>query len=161
MNDYFVHTTSIIDDDVVIGEGTKKKEYERIIRQYGLTNVFLRPFMDHASLFRFYRACDAFVFPSNEDIYGHVVTEAMAQGLPVFSSRHVNAAKALIHDDVNGRLVDFDNSEEVVLALCRDINPAMRVAAIETARGYTFEASAAFHDEVFTRYLESLSEERK
>ncbi|MCC6143507.1 MAG: glycosyltransferase family 4 protein, partial [Candidatus Hydrogenedentes bacterium] len=42
-----------------------------------------------------YRAADAFVFPSNYDAFGLVVTEAMASGLPVIVSRHIGAAELI------------------------------------------------------------------
>ncbi|MCR5348568.1 MAG: glycosyltransferase family 4 protein [Bacilli bacterium] len=137
----------------LIGEGKQKRLYQRLIRELGLTNVFIRPFMDHANLFRFYRACDAFLFPTKEDIYGHVVTEAMSQGLPVFSSDKANASKRLIKPKINGSIVDFDNAEEVVLTLCNADLPSMKQKAIETAKGYTYEASAKAHQELLEEFL--------
>lgn len=137
----------------LIGEGKQKALYEKTIARLNLHNVFIRDYMDHASLFRFYRACDAFVFPSNEDIYGHVVTEAMSQGLPVFSAKNVNAARALITPRETGELLDFDNSEEVVLSLTTSDVHAMKVASIERSKGFTFEESAHAHIKIFEQYL--------
>ena len=145
----------------LIGEGKLKKDYLRRIEQLHLQNVHILPFMDHGKLFRFYRACDAFVFPSKEDIYGHVITEALAQGLPVFSSSNVNASVRLIEPGVNGDIVDFNNIEEVAMVLRRPLSPEMKTACIESARQFTFEASAKAHQEIFEAMLKTLEGEKK
>ena len=137
----------------LIGEGPEEKSYKALIQKYHLQNVHLLPYMDHKDLFRFYRACDAFVFPSHEDIYGHVVIEAMSQGLHVFSSKYVNAAKALAGLDTSSALLDFDKPDEVVATLNKDILLEDRVKAIEIAKRYTFEASAKAHQQIFEDFL--------
>lgn len=44
---------------------------------------------------RYYAAADAFVFPTTYDAFGMVVLEAMAAGLPVFSSNQAGAAELI------------------------------------------------------------------
>lgn len=44
---------------------------------------------------RYYAAADAFVFPTTYDAFGMVVLEAMASGLPVFSSDQAGAAELI------------------------------------------------------------------
>lgn len=51
----------------------------------------------------FFAAADAFVFPTVYDPFGLVITEAMASGLPVVTSRAAGAAE-LIDDGVSGLL---------------------------------------------------------
>ena len=135
----------------LIGEGPLKKEYERLIQQLGLTNVHLLPYMAHEELFRFYRACDVFVFPSHEDIYGHVVIEALSQGLPVFSSKYVNAAKALAGLSPSNALLDFSNPKEAAAILCKPLPDGVKEEAIRLAGRYTFESSAKAHNEIFDK----------
>ncbi len=141
----------------LIGEGKEKKNYMHLIHKLGLENVFLLPYMNHKELFGIYRAFDGFLFPTKEDIYGHVVTEALARGLPVFASKSSNAAKLLIQDNVNGRFLDFNNSEEFVMALTKSFKEDMASACIDSSRGFTFEASAAKHEEIFRAFLEERS----
>ncbi len=138
----------------LVGEGRERKSLMRLARKEKLDNVHILPYMDHDKLFRFYRACDGFLFPTHEDIYGHVVTEALSQGLPVFASSYSNAAKLLIQDNENGAIVDFDNPEEVVALLTREGNEAMKPKALATARRYTYEESAKAHLEFFSSILE-------
>ena len=145
----------------LIGEGRRGRKLKRQAKALHLDNVHFIPFMDHGKLFRFYKACDAFLFPTYEDIYGHVVTEAMSQGLPVFSSDKANAAKRLIVQNVNGAIVDFDNPEEVQIVLNREIAPEMKSAAIDTARHYTYEESAKAHDELFSMMVQAIQGENR
>ena len=53
-----------------------------------------------------------FVFSSNEDIYGHVINEALSQGLPVISTPNVNASQHLIKDGINGYIVNNIDSDD-------------------------------------------------
>jgi UDP-glucose:(heptosyl)LPS alpha-1,3-glucosyltransferase len=46
---------------------------------------------------RYYAAADAFVFPTTYDAFGMVVLEAMAAGLPVFTSDCAGAAELVTH----------------------------------------------------------------
>ena len=145
----------------LVGEGKLEPAYKKIIAKLGLENVHIRPFMDHSQLFRFYRACDAFVFPSKEDIYGHVITEALSQGLPVFSSANVNASIRLIEPGVNGDILDFDNIEEVAMALRRPLDPSIKTACIASSRQFTFENSAKAHLEIFQKMADALEKEQQ
>ena len=138
----------------LIGEGKERRSYKSLIRRLGLKNVFLLPYMNHKDLFSIYRAFDGFLFPTKEDIYGHVVTEALCRGLPVFASGASNAAKRIIRDGENGRILDFANPEEVVLALTSGFDPNMAPACIESAKAFTYEESAKAHQELFESFLE-------
>jgi len=54
---------------------------------------------------RLHRAADVFVYPSDYDTFGMVVTEAMASGTPVVIGRNIGAAE-LVEDGRNGLLCD-------------------------------------------------------
>ena len=54
---------------------------------------------------RYYAAADAFLFPTPYDAFGMVISEAMAAGLPVVTTRCAGAAE-LITDGIDGLLVD-------------------------------------------------------
>lgn len=68
---------------------------------------------------RYYAAADAFVFPTTYDAFGMVVLEAMASGLPVFSSDCAGAAE-LIHSGKDGFVIPLDDWIEVTVAGLRD-----------------------------------------
>ncbi len=53
----------------------------------------------------YYAASDAFLFPTLYEPFGKVITEAMASGLPIITTRRAGAAE-LIHDGVSGLLIE-------------------------------------------------------
>jgi UDP-glucose:(heptosyl)LPS alpha-1,3-glucosyltransferase len=70
---------------------------------------------------RYYAAADAFVFPTTYDAFGMVVLEAMAAGLPVFSSDRAGAAE-LIHSGKDGFVAPLAEWVEATVAGLRDPN---------------------------------------
>jgi glycosyltransferase involved in cell wall biosynthesis len=58
-----------------------------------------------------------FVFPSEYDVWGLVLVEAMAAGLPCLASIHCGATSDLIRDDQTGFALDFENIDNVVSRL--------------------------------------------
>ncbi len=92
-----------------------------------------------ADLFERYKRASVLVFPSVCDGFGMVVTEALAHGLPVITTRNVGAAD-LIEEGVNGWVVEPGDPEALAARMqwCLD-NPAalreMREAAEATAAG--------------------------
>lgn len=138
---------------LLVGEGKQKKDYEKEKKDLGLDNVILLPFRPHKELLRLFRACDAFVFLSKEDIYGHVINEALSQGLPVVSSSHVNAAAHLIKNGYDGFLIDLGDPAAIEHAIAQSVDPMMQSNAIEVAKQNTIEISAQFHLEQFDRLI--------
>lgn len=128
----------------ILGDGEQKEELLSLIKELHLTNVFLLPHKPHEEVLKYFSAGDCFLFPSKEDIYGHVINEALSQGLPVISSPNVNAALHLIKDGQNGFLDSFENDESLGKKLSCFPDEKMEEKALETARGFTMERSAEF-----------------
>lgn len=104
---------------VLVGGGGLEKEYERLICELGLTNVHIQGFVDKKTIFSYYHASDVFVLPTREDIWGLVINEAMACGLPVISTDRCIAAVELIQDDENGYVVPHEDVDACAAALIR------------------------------------------
>jgi UDP-glucose:(heptosyl)LPS alpha-1,3-glucosyltransferase len=68
---------------------------------------------------RYYAAADAFVFPTTYDAFGMVLLEAMASGLPVFSSDCAGAAE-LIRSGQDGFVAPLNEWVEVTRTGLRD-----------------------------------------
>ena len=64
-------------------------------------------------LIRFYSIADIFVLPTLEDVWGFVVNEAMACGLPVVSTQASQAAIELIHSGENGYIIKAASSDQL------------------------------------------------
>nr|WP_317429771.1 glycosyltransferase [uncultured Mitsuokella sp.] len=94
-----LHLTVIGDN--IVGGGTfiEKKDSDRV--------TFLG-WIPHDKLGSYYNACDVVVMPSRWEAFGLTAVEAMKYGKPVIVSNK-GALPELIHNDVNGYIVDFQN----------------------------------------------------
>lgn len=99
---------------VVIIGGQPTSEYVERIRQYGINNVLFYPFMGSQELVQYFKAADIFVLPTREDIWGLVINEAMAFGLPIITTDKCIAGLELIKNDENGYIVAVGDSDELV-----------------------------------------------
>ena len=88
-------------------------------RAYRLRGPNVRVLPPTNELERYYAAADAFVFPTTCDAFGMVVLEAMAAGLPVFSSDRAGASE-LIDDGCDGFVTPLDDWVEAAAAGLRD-----------------------------------------
>lgn len=134
----------------IAGEGPEKENYLKLIAKLHLNNVTLLPYLRKERELRFFSAGSAFLFPTKEDIYGHVVNESLASGTPVISSKESNAAKKLVKDGETGYLIDFKNQTEFLDAIegVKTIN--MGKDCLQTARENTLEKEEA----AFLHYFE-------
>jgi UDP-glucose:(heptosyl)LPS alpha-1,3-glucosyltransferase len=87
------------------------------------------------ALQRFYAAADAFAFPTTYDAFGMVVLEAMASGLPVFSSNCAGAAE-LLNSGKDGFVNPLDEWVDATVAGLHDRETLLSVGreAEKTAR---------------------------
>lgn len=98
--------------DPVIGiyliGGIPAQEYLEATKN--MNNVHFIDFKTKEKLKLYYEAADIFVLPTREDIWGLVVNEAMAYGLPVITTDQCNAGVELISDGFNGYIIPADDS---------------------------------------------------
>lgn len=87
----------------------------------------------------YYAAADALVFPTTYDAFGMVVLEAMAAGLPVFTSDRAGAAELVTHDN-DGFVFALDEWVEKTTRAFRDGKALSRVsgAARKTAQRHNW-----------------------
>jgi glycosyltransferase involved in cell wall biosynthesis len=89
---------------LVLVSRTQPASYQQCAEELGVGDrVIICPPTD--SIERYYGAADAFVFPTPYDAFGMVISEAMAAGLPVITSREAGAAELITHQQ-NGLLLD-------------------------------------------------------
>ena len=135
----------------IIGDGKEKQHLENYINEKNIHNVHLLGYMKRKDLFDFYHLCDAFIFPSDEDIYGHVINEAMSQGLPVISTPNVNASRKLIKEGFNGYMINSLENDELLTAIDKVIKDNLSNNALETARENTIEKMVEAHLDILKR----------
>lgn len=151
--DVLIRAAGLLDEQygIYIVGGTATAEYERLCAQLPDGRVHFLPFQPPEELGRYYCAADVFVHPTREDIWGLVVNEAMAQGLPVVSTQRCIAAVEMIQQYQNGVITEVDNPEQIAAAIdsCIRARHGMGASACEMARKYTIEQMANRHMEIW------------
>lgn len=133
---------------VILGGGGKRAEYEEQIRRDGLKNVLILDFVPFEEVWDYYKASDAFVLATREDIWGLVVNESMACGLPVIVSDRCIAGLELIENGQNGFIIDGNLpelwSERISqLASQMQLRAEMGHRNLEKIRGWCLEETNA------------------
>ncbi len=125
-------------------------------KKLALKNVHFIGFQDKDTLQKYYRAADVFVFPTREDIWGLVINEAMANGLPVITTNKCVAGMELIRG--NGRIISAESVEEIREAM-KDYEKMEKrrlknesVKSLEIIKNYSIENMAKEYINVFKRY---------
>lgn len=98
----------------LIGDGQDKVYFEDYVKANQLEKVVhFAGFVQKSNLPTWLAKSSCFVFPSNYDIWGLVVNEAMAAALPCISSVNSGVTVDLIEDGKNGFAVDFSDPKLV------------------------------------------------
>jgi len=135
----------------IIG-GEPPREYLNLVQSLRLTNVHFLPFQNRKSLSEYYQLSDIFVLPTREDIWGLVVNEAMANGLPVITTDKCNAGLAMVSDE-NGAIIPVDSVDDLVLSLTDILSDGIKrekmcVKSLEIMKKYTIENMAKIHEKI-------------
>ncbi|MCD8159431.1 MAG: glycosyltransferase family 4 protein [Clostridiales bacterium] len=131
---------------VYIVGGEPTEEYMSLKDKLHLTNFHFLPFMKHENLADYYKAADLFVLPTREDIWGLVINEAMAFGLPVLTTNKCVAGVEMI--DGNGAVYPVDvNWGQVIEEWIKKNDKSCR-KSLDIASYYTIENMARVHIEI-------------
>lgn len=125
---------------LLIGQGEEKVQYKQIIENENIDNVILVDNLPRETLFNYYKASDAVISLSKEDIFGHTIVEGFAFGLPCIASDKILSAKTLVNNGDNGYLVSIENDENIINAL-NNINKCDPKCCIQTAKENTIDTT--------------------
>ena len=148
-------------DFYIIG-GEPSAENKQYKEAHNLSNVHFVDFLGKDELREYYNAADLFVLMTRGDTWGLVINEAMANGLPIITTKRCVAGVELIKDGENGYIIDVDDTEALVNKvltlrdneeLCRQ----MSLANINKMQTNTIDQIAKNHIQV----LESFFKEKK
>ena len=131
----------------IIG-GKPTDEYAQMIKKFNLSNVHFVDFKLKDELNEYYRAADLFVLPTREDIWGLVINEAMAQGLPVVTTDRCVAGLELIQDTICGQVVPTEDSEALANAIrneLKNLSLERSYQILTKVKQYTVEEMACVH----------------
>lgn len=136
---------------LLVGGGKEEPKYHQYIEKYEMKNVTILSFLPRKQLFPLMRACHCLILLSKEDIYGHVINEALSQGIGVIASDQIIAAQTLIQDGVQGYIVSNENHEMIHQAIEKSLQKSFFEEAIAVAKQNTYEQSAACHIELWKK----------
>jgi len=102
---------------LILGYGHKKQELRKLCQSQNIPGVYFVNHVEMDEMPRFYGIADLFVLPSRRDIWGLVLNEAMACGLPVITTKKVGASVDLVREGVNGWIVAEENPAELYGAI--------------------------------------------
>lgn len=154
--DELLHVAKDLDENtgVYFVGGEPTEEHSAFCREQNVTNAHFVGFTKKEGLADYYKAADALVLPTWSDVWGLVVNEAMAFGLPVITTDRCVAGMELVENGKTGYIVPIKNPEALkqsILKLLAADYRQMGVNALEAIRPYTVENMAKTHVEIFTR----------
>ena len=114
--------------------------------------------MKKDELKKYYLASDVFAFPTREDIWGLVINEALAAGLPVVSTNRCMAALEMVKNSKNGYIVDVENEVQLADKINEILNDSelrkkMSENSLKMAEKYTIDETAQVFADVFNRLM--------
>lgn len=135
---------------VYIVGGIATDEYKLLKRQLHLDHLHFLDFKPKMDLHNYYLAADVFVHPTREDIWGLVINEAIANGLPVITTDRCIAGLQLVENGINGRIIPSENIEQLRNSIIESFNhPYMPERSLKIAAEYTIEKMAQRHIEIW------------
>lgn len=142
----------------IVGSGPEKEKYQNIVNDLKLNNVKIIDFKQKNELKDYYMCADIFVHPTETDVWGLVINEAMAHGLPVITTDKCIAGLELVRDYENGFIVPVNNdkqlSEKINIILSdSELLNNMSQNSLEKIREYTIEKMVEENMTVFNSIL--------
>lgn len=96
---------------LIIGSGPIETELRQYCRENKLVDVLFMGFKQKDELLKYYATADIFVLPSSNEVWGLVINEAMACGLPIITTNQVGASGDIVKNGVNGYIIEPKDSE--------------------------------------------------
>jgi len=130
----------------VAGDGTERAALEQLARELKIADrVRFLGDVPYDALPERYAAAHAFLFPTERDIWGLVLVEAMAAGKACVASVAAGATRDLIVDGATGYAVDFERTDVVAGRLAALRRPGRVEEFGEAARARVREGFTLAH----------------
>ncbi|MFR3995537.1 MAG: glycosyltransferase family 4 protein [Turicibacter sp.] len=129
---------------VYIVGGEPTEDYLKMKNELKLNQVHFIGFSSKEELKEYYKASDLFVLPTREDIWGLVINEAMAYGLPIITTDNCMAGLELVADKGTGNIIPVDDSvklKESIQFFLEDFNNQKESSekSLRVIKDYTIE----------------------
>lgn len=137
--------------------GDPTDEYISLKSKLKLDNVHFVKFMQKKDLAAYYKTADVFILPTREDIWGLVINEACAYGLPIITTNKCVAGTEIIKQGITGYIIKVEDIPEInqyiPKALACEFTDITKVA-----QKFTVENMAYTHLEIFNTILKEWGE---
>lgn len=143
--------------------GKPPENYLKIINDHSLDNIHFIDLVDKNKLDKYYLAADIFVLPTKSDVWGLVINEAMAKGLPIITTKNCVAGLSLVEEGVNGYTIDVgdvkDLAKKIDFLLKNDtIRENYAKGSLLKIKNYTIENMAQTHYRILENKLKESGE---
>ena len=120
----------------------------------GKKNIHFIGFKSPDILKKYFLCADVFALPTREDIWGLVIGEAMASGLPIITTESCGAGLTLVKDGVNGYIIPVNDQKALTdrIRKALDSSAQMGNESLSIIRPYSIEKMAEAH----MKYLNSI-----
>jgi glycosyltransferase involved in cell wall biosynthesis len=133
---------------ILIGEGPEKNKYVNYITKKKISNIQILNYIEHKELLLYLQIFDLLVHPSKYDVWGLVINEAMASGLPVITTPYCLSGLELVEEGINGYICepteDFINK---IIQLYGNAQLRQRIGVnnLHKIKDFTFETMTKRH----------------
>lgn len=141
---------------ILISGGEEKENYIDYMKKHNIKNVKLIDYCTKEELKEYYKMADVFFFPSRKDVWGLVINEALAYGLPIISSNNVIASLELIDDEYLYNPEDYKKLYALMKKMLEksdDERKKIGVKNLAISKEYTIENMAKKHVKIFEEIL--------
>lgn len=132
--------------------GQANDKINNFIKEHKLKNAHLLDFKSPKELAVYFRAADLFILPTKHDVWGLVVSEAMAYGLPIVTTDLCGAGLELVEEGKNGVICRAGDKSSLKSSLDKIMRMDLNHLGFESYRkiqNYTIENMALTHYEYF------------
>jgi len=142
---------------IIVGEGEDEHYLKQIARSNNIPNIIFTGQKNQDDLSDIFSASDILIFPSLVDVWGMVVNEAMASGLPVLASKYAGSSQELITSPKYGELIDPLDSHSLTQVLEKWINHELPNPEIirQRIQEISFDLTVASFDKVIEKYAKA------
>ncbi|MEP7168431.1 MAG: glycosyltransferase family 4 protein [Bacteroidota bacterium] len=128
----------------ILGDGNEKDALEKVVEEKKLNDVIkFHGFIQKQDLPKYLAISCCFLFQTDFDVWGLVVNEAMAAGVPVMSSINAAATFDLIEDGETGFATDYNNKSDVLQKINTIIDNDSLVESLEKNAADFIEKNAS------------------
>jgi glycosyltransferase involved in cell wall biosynthesis len=154
----YLHKISNVKTNLhIVGGGDKLDYFIKYAGKNGLSDVIFTGAVKNTDIYKYYEKSDIFVFPTLDDVFGLVLVEAAASGLPIISSLYAGGSVDVIKENYNGLIINPTNIiefAEKIKKLIEDFNLRQKMS-INSLEVIEKEVNLNNYAKEFVRGIES------